>query len=328
MNERPSLRIRFAPVLLCCAALFCAEYAEADEPVVNEASDSVKTFAEAVKLFKAGNAEQALPLFERLASATQSPNAQLYVGYCLSELGRHREAHRAFSLTIQYALAQKDERYEATREAAQEQVLALNLRLAKLVLSFVETPPSLLVKVDGVLIDPSLLGSPLVLEPGEHHIAASADGVVPIERRETIEAGGSKTLTLSFSKPESKPVVMPKPVAARSDGGSSLRMLGFVSGGVAVAGLSVFVVTGLKTRSINNELANECPKGCADPEHLDLVGRGKSMQTVANVSLAVGAVGALASASLLYLGYRNTGSAEPSIAFHPGGMSLRYRGTF
>ncbi|MGC4091168.1 MAG: hypothetical protein QM756_25490 [Polyangiaceae bacterium] len=302
--------------------------ARAQEQPAPEASDSAKTFADAVKLYKSGQAEQALPVFENLASATQSPNAQLYVGYCLADLGRHREAHRAFSLTIQYALATNDARYEATREAAQSQVLTLNLRLAKLVLSFVETPPGLVVKVDDSVVETAQLGTPLVLEPGAHHIEATADGLTPISRDEQIEAGGSKTLTLSFAKPEAKPLVVAPKVTPARDDGNTLRMLGFVAGGVAVAGLSVFTVTGLKAQSIHNQLQNECAKGCSDPEHLDLVGSGKSMQTVANVSLAIGAVSALGSASLLYFGYKRTGSAEPSIAFNPGGVTLHYRGTF
>jgi hypothetical protein len=316
---------------VCITALLSASFTgarpcEAEESS-KEGSDSAKAFADAVKLFKAGQAERALPVFEQLARSTPSPNAKLYVGYCLMDLGRYPAAHRAFSLTIQSALALKDNRYDGAREAAQEQVLALNLRLAKLVLSFVETPPTLVVKVDDAIVDPSELGSALVLEPGSHHIEARAEGLVPLVRDETIEAGGSKTLTLSFAKPA---IEEPKPLVAlprRPDGGT-LRTLGFVAGGVAVAGLSVFAVTALKAQSIHSDLEDECPRGCSDPNHVDLVGRGKSMQTVANVSLAVGALGALGSASLLYLGYRQGASAEPSIALNSSGVTLRYRGTF
>lgn len=293
----------------------------------SESSESSKVFAEAVKSFKAGNAADALPKFQQLAATTKSPNAALYVGYCLMELGRQREAHRAFSLTIRYALAMNDPRYDAARDAAQEQVLALNLRLAKLVLSFVDPPASLRVFVDDALVPAEDLGSPIVLEPGRHHVRATADGAHPIERDESIEAGGSKTLTLSFAKEQAAPSALPPALAPRSEG-STLRMLGFVSGGVAVAGLTVFAITGMKARSIHAQLENECPRGCSDPDHLDLVGRGKSMQAVANISLAIGTVSALAAGSLLYFGYQRSSTAEPSIAFHRGGMTLQYRGTF
>lgn len=321
-----------ARLTLTLTALFPATFAYSPTSHAQEgssdANDSAKAFADAVKLFKAGQAERALPSFEQLAASTKSPNAQLYVGYCLMDLGRHRAAHRAFSRTIQSALALNDARYDAAREAAQEQVLALNLRLAKLVLSFVETPPTLVVKVDDERVAASELGSPLVLEPGAHHIEASADGLAPLIRDETIEAGGSKTLTLSFSKADHEE---PKPAAALpppKDGGATLRTLGFVAGGVAVAGLTVFTVTGLKARSIHAQLEDECPQGCSDPAHLDLVGRGKSMQTAANVSLAVGGVGAVAGATLLFLGFRQGASAEPSIAFNRNGVTLHYRGRF
>ncbi|HET9930033.1 MAG TPA: hypothetical protein VFQ35_05085 [Polyangiaceae bacterium] len=322
-----NLRLGLPWILLACGALLAPTPARGDDATPPDANDSAKVFADAVKTFKAGRAKDALPSFERVAAATKSPNAELYVGYCLAELGRHREAHKAFSLTIRYALALKDPRYEAARESAQDQVLGLNLRLARLVLSFVDAPAGLNVLVDEQPVPADELGSPIVLDPGAHHIRATADGAQPIERDETIEAGGSKTLTLSFAKntanPEKTVVVLP----SRSSE-STLRMLGFVTGGVAVAGLSVFAITGLKARSIHSQLESECARGCSDASHLDMVGRGKSMQTVANVSLAIGAVSAAASATLLYFGYRQTSTPEAAVAVEPGGLSLHYRGTF
>lgn len=314
--------------LIGCGAWLTPARADAADEATTEIQDTARTFSDAVKSFKAGRAEEALPRFEQLAAATSSPNAELYVGYCLLELGRLREAHNAFSLTIRYALASSDSRYDAARDAAQEQVLGLNLRLAKLVLSFVDAPPSLRVVVDDQAVPTEELGSPMVLDPGVHRIRATADGSEPILREETIEAGSSKTLTLSFVKNTPPPEPPPPPAPAPRTSGSTLRMAGFVSGGIAVAGFSVFAITGLKARSLHSELESECARGCSDAEHLDMVGRGKSMQTVANVSLAIGAVSAAASATLLYFGYRQRDSAEPSIAVQRDGLTLHYRGTF
>ena len=78
------------------SAADAAQSSAASETVPAEA-DSRAKFAEALKLFSRGDAERSLPLFRQAAEVTGSPNAHLYVGYCLAQLGQRVEAYRAFA---------------------------------------------------------------------------------------------------------------------------------------------------------------------------------------------------------------------------------------
>ncbi len=288
------------------------------------AKDDKARFAEAVRLYKAGSFAAALPEFEALATATGSPNAELYVGYCLNGLDRHADAYAAFERAARDAGS--EERYAETRNAALREVSELGLRVGTLVVSPVETPDGLVVTVDGAVLDPSAFGSHRVLEPGDHHVEANANGRVPVVHDVHVDGGETKTVTLYFPKSDGG---SPAPSAAPGgDPRSGLKIGGFVAAGVGGVGLVTFIAGGLEAKSEHDRLAKECGSTpCSDAAHQREVDRGKSWQTVANAGLVVGAVGAAASITLLYLGYRNT---ETNVALSPlpGGVLLSGRGRF
>jgi hypothetical protein len=296
-------------------------------------------FSRAVKLYKEGKAEQALPLFLEVANATRSPNARLYVGHCLVQLHKYVEAYRAFALTVKETGQRNSDKYDATREAAQAQLAVLSARVARLVISLADIPQGLAVAVDGTSVEEKELGAQLALEPGAHSIEARADGVVGVKREVNIEDGEVKTITLSFQKLEPGPPKAeattsraPAPTPAQADTsahGGTLRTLGFVAGGVGVAGFAVFTVAGLSAKSTYDQLSRECGSaGCADSAHRDAIDRGKSQQTVANLGLIVGAVGIAAGGTLLLLGLSQHPDTGASVALAPGGGTISYLGTF
>lgn len=290
------------------------------------AKDEKTHFAEAVRLYKAGSFAQALPEFEALAATTGSPNAELYVGYCLNGLDKHAGAYAAFERAARDAGS--EERYAETRGAALREMAELGLRLGTLVVSPVETPAGLVVTVDGTVLEPAAFGSHRVFEPGEHHVEARANGRDPVIRDVRVDGGETKTVTLYFPKPDSDaPVHVP---TARGDRpGAGLRIGGFVAAGVGGVGLVTFMIGGLEAKSTHDRLAQECSLPCTDAPHQREVDHGKSWQAVANAGLVVGGVGALTSAALLYFGYRRA-APEPSVALSPlpGGALLSGQGRF
>jgi hypothetical protein len=289
------------------------------------AKDEKVRFADAVRLYKAGSFGRALPEFEALATATGSPNAELYVGYCLNGLERHAGAYAAFERAARDAGA--EERYAETRSAALREMAELGLRLGTLVVSPVETPDGLVVTVDGAVLEPAAFGSHRVLEPGDHHVEARATARAPLVRDVHVDGGETKTVTLYFPKRDAAaPASAPGTSGDRP--GAGLRIGGFVAAGVGGVGLVTFAIGGLEAKSAHDRLARECTLPCGDSAHEREVERGKSWQTVANVGLVVGGVGAIASATLLYFGYRS--GAETSVALSPlpGGALLSGRGRF
>jgi hypothetical protein len=316
----------------CAAILPAAAWAETAAPTEPLRSNPEAEFTEAVKVFKNGDTAAALPRFVHLGETTNSPNVQLYVGYCQLELGHAREAHQAFSRAVKLSLDLGGVKYVATQEAARAELAKLNLRLASLTIAFVELPADFVVRLDGEIVDSSLVGSPLVVEPGLHHVDAEAEGSKPVARDVSLDAGGSKTIALLFEKRVESEVALPPaeqsaPVQ-RSDPGSRLTSLGYVAAGLGVAGLGAFVVAGIQARSTYNKLQSECPSGCVDAAHRNDASQGRTYQTVANVGLALGIAGTLTGATLVYLGVTSGKPANASVDVSPGLVKISYAGSF
>jgi tetratricopeptide (TPR) repeat protein len=319
---------RVALFALALAALAAPARASAEPKPAAEASanDEKARFAEAVRLYKANDFAAALPEFEALASETGSPNARLYVGYCYVGLERPADAYAAFEQAARSAGS--DERYDETRTAALSELSNLTLRIAKIVVAPVEQPDGLVVKVDGVPLDPEAFGSHRVFAAGDHRVEASATDRDPIVRDIHVAAGETKTVTLYFPKRETAAPSNPPPRDAEPNRGSALRTAGFVAAGVGGAGLVTFIVGGLEARSAYNDLERACgTTPCTDAAHQRDADRGKSWQTVANVGLVVGGIGAATSATLLYFGYRE-GATSVALAPLAGGAIITGKARF
>jgi hypothetical protein len=292
-------------------------------------------FANAQKLFKAGKFADALPLFRAVADSTRSPNARLYVGHCLEQLGKHADAYKVFSLIVKELTEHPEDKYEPTREAAVTELAVLNVKVAKLVISLTDLPPELGVTLDGVRVDEKDLGSSIVLLPGAHRVEALANGFAPVRRDVSIEGGEVKTVTLAFRKVDDAQPAAP-PVAEQpavktgepsSGAGGTMRTIGYVAGGVGIAGLAVFAITGLMAKSTFDKLESECAKACSDPDHLGDIDSGKSLQTTANVGLVVGLLGLGGGTTLVLLG-SGKGNDGASVSVSRGGGTLSYTGHF
>jgi hypothetical protein len=335
----PNITCQAASRVLAFWGALIGSLAARAETVESAAPSAVRStpeaaFAEAVRIFKNGDSTRALPIFLHLGGTTNSPNVQLYVGYCQLDLGHDREAHRAFSQSVKLSRDLDAAKYLATQEAAQVELAKLNLRLASLTISFVELPPEFVVRLDGEIVDPALLGSPLVVAPGLHHVEAEAKEATPISRDVPLDAGEFKAIALQFEKTIEQDVAQPLPataqpsVAQRTDAGSRWTRMGLVAAGLGVVGLGTFVVAGMQARSTYNKLQTECPSGCSDAAHRNDAGKGSTYQTVANVGLALGIAGSLTGATLVYLGVAKSKAAAPSIEVSSELVSISYAGSF
>lgn len=298
---------------------------------VAETADSL--FGDAVAQFKLKNFAKALALFTRVTELKDSPNVRLYVGYCHVELGNDKLAHRAFSRAVKLAVESGDAKYVAARNAAQDQLTLLNLRLAKLTISIVAGQGSSTVRLDNEQLEPTQLGSPITVSPGLHHIVAESKGARPVEQDVELEKNGSKTVTLMFDKPVGLAAQPMPPPPATTGGaprshGPHWTTYGLAAGGLGIVGLGVFAVVGYQTRRSFQQLQTECNAGCSDGAHRDAIARGKTYQTVANVGLAAGVVGTLVGSALTYWGLSNEASARPAVELNVGAMSISCEGSF
>jgi hypothetical protein len=306
---------------------------ETNRPTMDAGAAEAK-FNAGLRLFKAGKMADALPVFREVADGSGSPNARLYVGHCLQQLGKYVEAHRAFTAVVKQTTQRGDTKYETTREAALAQLGLLEPRVAKVVVSLVDIPNGLAVTLDGTALEEKDLGSPIVVEPGMHKVGGTAPEMAPVTRDITVDAGESKTTILTFKKLETAPAPEPaSQIEASPSKPLPLRTVGFVAGGVGVAGMAVFTVAGLMAKSTFNRMSDVCGSaGCSDPGQLSEIDKGRSQQTLANVGLAVGLVGLSAGAALVILGGRHQDNdRSPSVAITGtagGGAALSYSGKF
>jgi hypothetical protein len=325
----------WSAALYACCCLAAPRVAHGQEAsnagVASLATSQVESFKTAVGLFKEAKFAEALPLFRDLAATTNSPNAQLYVGHCLVKMQRRAEAYRAFSRTLRLAFEQDSEKYAATREAANLELLQLGAQVARIVLSFNETPADLAVTVDGETVERAELGSPVVLEPGSHRVEVVAAGKQVAPRQLDLVAGETRTVTLQLvpsEPPPRPPVTQEKDPRGATDSRTTLRTLGFVAGGVGVVGLSVFAIAGLRAKSAHDRLTTECASGCADRQHADDIQNGKRLQTTANVGLIVAALGLAGGGTLVFLGTRPDEQRTAQLAIGQRGAMFSYAGAF
>jgi hypothetical protein len=309
---------------------------DSGRPAMDAATAEAK-FDKGLRLFKAGKMADALPLFREVADGNGSPNARLYVGHCLQQLGKYVEAHRAFTAVVKQTTQRGDTKYEPTREAALAQLGLLEPRIAKIVVSLADVPNGLAVTLDGTALEEKDLGSPMVVEPGVHKVEGTAPDMAPVSRDINLEGGESKTTILAFKKLDTPPPPAPEPVAPKLDpstssGGFPTRTVGFVAGGVGVVGLTVFTVAGLMAKSTFDRMSDVCgTAGCSDPAQLSDIDKGRSQQTLANVGLVVGLVGLSAGAALVIFGGRqgsNDAATTVAVSGTAGGGTLSYTGKF
>jgi hypothetical protein len=156
-----------------------------------------------------------------------------------------------------------------------------------------------------------------------------------VEQDATLDGGEVKTIALAFKRTpatsQASEVVVPAaaPPAHAMQPEHTLRTASYVAGAAGAAGLALFAVTGLMAKSAFDKLGEDCGAGpCPNPSHQADIDRGKSLQTVANVSLVFGAVACSVGGTLFVLGMSQNQSRGPAVSFSDKGGVVSYSGTF
>jgi hypothetical protein len=322
---------RFRSLSVACLLLLTASPLLAAEPQPAAVDQQAAAkFRSALQRFDAGEFADALPLFQEAYGASHSPNARLYIARCLVELGRDVEAHAEFSGVVADTTQNRDPRYDKTREAAQTELGVVALRVSKLVITLPDNPPGLAVSLDGEVVPNEQLGSSIVTKPGRHELSATATGMKDSSRRVDVAAGQSKTIMLALSPVATKEEPAATASSSPKSGGlGSVRTAGLVTAGVGVVALGVFAVTGSMAKSQYDSVKDACGgERCTDDKYGSDIDRGKSLQTVANVSLIVGGLALVAGGSLFLFGPRGDGDSAAAAYVLPGGGYATYRARF
>lgn len=168
-----------------------------------------------------------------------------------------------------------------------------------------DAPPEITVKRDGELLTRAAFGTALPLDAGAHTLVASAPGYEDYRQTFVVTDGATLTLTVpaltrvSTAAPTDPETAQPQPEKAASapppepSGASSTqRTVGWILGGVGLAGLGVGSVFGLLALNANNQSKENCvtdltPDICSQ-EGLDQRNQAFGLATGSTVAFVAG----------------------------------------
>jgi hypothetical protein len=280
------------------------------------ASASDRAAAEALwnegrKLRSEGKIKEACPKFVESYRLDPGLGTLLNMASCHELEGRIATAWGEYRDAAQQAEQASDKR----KKFAADHAAALEPRLPRLVIIAIDPVPGFTVTRDGVTLGMASLGSPLPVDPGKHQITAKAPGYEDFSAQVEVEIGKKfemKIPALTALPPEpdapptpGTPIDTPK---ERADG--SVRVAGFVVGGVGVAAVAVGAVFGVLAGNEAAIAEEKCPlKECmgADGEvGKAAISDGTTYAWVSNIGFGVGAAGVILGTYLII-----TGGADP-----------------
>ncbi len=257
-----------------------------------------RTIKEALREYELGNWNEALALFE--AAHALEPNARTLrgMGIALFESRRYAEA----LTNLRAALDDPRNALIDELRRSTEEVLAKTERfVARVPLKLI--PAAATLTVDGARTAVPATGV-LILDPGEHELAATAPGHVQRTVRVQSKSGSNATVELVLA-PLSGTVAGARAAPSREDGpgalaaaesragsdgtADALLITGLVAAGVGVA---VGTVTGLLTLEEGKTLTGMCPDNRCDPELESDIESAETLGMVSNVAFAVAIAGA------------------------------------
>ena len=289
-------------------------------------------FQSARDLMKDGNYAEACPKFEQSHRADPSAGTLLNLAKCYELLGRTASAWAQYK---EAAVLARNSGRTAQQAAAEEGAAQLEPGLSKLtIVGPSPAVPGLVVRRDGTDVG-SGLGIALAVDPGSHTIEASAPGYETWSTEIEVGAEGDKqsvtipplveaegstdtpTATPDTSEPSSETT---RTTPEDTGGGSNLRTVGFIVGGVGVALAGTGLVFGALAQSQASDAENDatlCPNKECTPEGRAEIDGAKSKALISTIGVGVGAA-AIVTGVVLIL----TSKSGAETARHRPGLRL------
>lgn len=308
------------------ALLATALPAYAEDPAGAEA-----LFREGRALFADGQVEAACLKFKASQALEASPGTLLNLAACHSAAGKTATAWAEFVAAGRLAHSEHKDRQEAE---AKRRAAELEATLSYLTVRVAAPVPGLEVRRAGELLEPSIYGMRVPVDPGLQTIEVSAPGyqmrhlevrvpaskgdeVVDVPKLEPSAATATATSavpppsagSVSSGTGPTRPAPTTPPVAAHH----SSRTLPIVVGGIGGALLLTGAVAGtlaLRSNSAAKELCPE-PSHCNDSKARSLAERRNTEALIADVGVGVGLAG-LGLAAVLLLTSKSDEAGQPT----------------
>ncbi len=277
--------------------------------------------------------DEALVELHASLDIVQSPNTRLLIARCLRDKGSLVAAYVEFGRAAIAAreLAAVDARYTNAAKGAEDDRAALEEKIGFVTVTVQNATDDSKMTIAGEEIRRAAWGDPAPVLPGTTEIVVETSGRPTVRKSVTVASKQKQSITIdaaggtTAATPPTDATPTSVAVAPKSER-ASLRTYAYVAGGVGAAGLLTFVVAGVMANSTYSGLQSDCANGHCPPSKSDSISSGKTQQTIANVGLVFGILGAAAGTTLYVLSMPSkTSHEEPraGIVVGPGYIGVR-----
>jgi hypothetical protein len=253
-------------------------------------------FVEAKRLAAEGKLAEACPKFAESNRLDRGAGTLIHLADCYEKNHQTASAWATFrdAASAAQGLGRADWEKLANGRAA-----ALEPRLARLTIKVAEPAEGIAVTRDGTSTSQASWGVPIPVDVGTHTVIASAPGRRTFKTTIAIRTDGDRDEVIV-------PKLEPAPAAGAVNGhgapaandadsasrDSTQRTVGFVVGGVGIAGFAVGAVTGLIAIGKNNDSKQLCPVSgaCGSSTAVDDADSAKKLGTVSTIAFIAGGV--------------------------------------
>jgi hypothetical protein len=297
---------------------------------------------------KRGDLATACAAFEESERLDPAPGTLFNLADCEEKSGHLAAAWQWFQAAFA-KLPPSDKR----RSLVEARVSALKVRLPMLAVRLApDAPAGTTVTRDAIELREASLGVSLPLDPGTHQVVASAAGHSERQFAVELKEGEQKELVVAPG-PATTPLPAPPPVAAAAAAKAAAppkaapppgpqqasaspkpaehhradtRTLGYVVGGVGVAGIGTALVLGAvalgKKDTLSDDHCNAETRTCDSQKGVDAASSGATLATASTVAFIVGAAAVGVGAYFIFTSGESNSTAVGASAA-PGGGNIR-----
>lgn len=322
---------------LTLGSLFVSLPAFAGNEVAAEA-----LFGEAKKLAAAGKYAEACPKFAESNRLDRGAGTMIHLGDCYE---KNKQSASAWATYKEAASAAQAINRKDWEKLANDRAAALEKKLARLTIKVEAANDRAEVTRDGTAISKAEWGVAIPVDMGAHTVEAKQSGFKPFTASVTVAKDGEsmevtvpaleqEPVTRPPQVPENRPpppvTTTPPPPDADKSGGGSQRTIGFLVGGLGVAGVAVGAVTGLMAIGKSNDAKASCANDgpCRDATAVDASNSAQSLATVSTIAFIAGGVAVGAGAVLIFTAPSKKTGVRIVPNAGPGSAGLNFVGAF
>ncbi len=315
------------------AALVCALGSEhaAFAAGADDKAAAQALFDEGRKLVDQGKYPEACAKLESSQRLDPGAGTLLWLATCYEKNGQTASAWVTYT---DAATASRD-RHPEWASRAEARVKALLPTLSHLVIDVPAPPDGVVVKRDGIALDPGSYGSAMPVDPGHHSVDASAPNKLPFHKEVDVGPKGAQekvtvslepapvTQTDNHTTTTTTTTTTPPP---QTSSGGGMRIAGITMLGVGVAGAIVGGIFGGLAIGKKNDATPNCT---SDFSRCNTAGKASvddamTFATISTIGIIAGGVLAAAGLTVFLLAPKSKeGSPSVTVSFSPFGGAIR-----